>query len=282
MTATIPETGDIPLGDIGRCIYCGATEGLGTEHLIPLSLGGRHVLRRASCKACERATNRWETKISRGSFLPFRTILGMPTRRPAERPTSFPAKVMRGEEWSEENLDLTQYTAVAPFPKLPEPGAIAGRPLTDKVQTHGAIGITVIANDGRDRHPARRAGVDAIETAIAYEPVAWMRMMAKIGWGFTVAQYGLDAVEPAIVGAILGTDHNVAHYVGMLNGWTLFDGPAESDLQVCVAVIQDGRVLSGIRLFSHQGAPEYVVVVGRLCSAIEAEEAAIVATPTPA
>jgi hypothetical protein len=45
-----------------------------------------------------------------------------------------------------------------------------------------------------------------------------------------------------------------------------------------VAEVQDGWVLSGIRLFSHQGAPEYLVVVGRLRSAIEAEEAAERAT----
>jgi hypothetical protein len=31
-------------------------------------------------------------------------------------------------------------------------------------------------------------------------------------------------------------------------------------------------VLAGVRLFSNHGAPEYTVVVGRLRSAIEAEE----------
>jgi hypothetical protein len=39
-----------------------------------------------------------------------------------------------------------------------------------------------------------------------------------------------------------------------------------------VAVIEQGWVLAGVRLFSNQGAPEYTVVVGRLRSATEAEE----------
>jgi hypothetical protein len=171
-------------------------------------------------------------------------------------------------------LDLTRYTAVAPFPKLPEPGAIPGQPLSTMVLTHGAVGLTVTANDGRDSHPARRAGVDAIETAIPYEPVPFMRMIAKIAWGYTVAQYGLDAIEPTVIAVILGTDHHVAHWVGSPEpGWTLFDTPSPADLHVCVVVREDGWVLSGIQLFGPQGAPEYQVVVGRTVTAINADAA---------
>jgi hypothetical protein len=272
MANTSPGTGDIVLGEIGECIYCGATDDLRTEHLIPFSLAGRHVLLRASCRACERKTSRWESKVAHDSFLPVRTLLAMPTRRPKKRPTSFPAKVRRGATWSEEDLDLTRMTAVAPFPKLPAPGAMDGRPLSTNVQTHGVVGLGVVANDGGDSNPAKRAGVEAVEIPIVYEPVPFMRMLAKIAWSYTVAQYGVDAVEPAVLGVVLGTDHNVAHYVGALDGWTLFDGPATADLHVCVAVIEQGWVLAGVRLFSNHGAPEYTVVVGRLRSAIEAEE----------
>jgi hypothetical protein len=270
MTKASLGTGDIVLGDIGECIYCGATDDLRTEHLIPFSLAGRHVLRRASCRACERKTSRWESKVAHDSFLSVRTVLAMPTRRPKKRPRSFPAKVCRGATWSDENLDLARMTAVAPFPKLPAPGAMDGRPLSTNVQTHGVVGLRVVANDGGDSNPAKRAGVDAVEIPITYEPVPMMRMLAKIAWGYTVAQYGVNAVEPAVIGVVLGTDHNVAHYVGALDGWTLFDGPATSDIHVCVAVIEQGWVLAGVRLFSNQGAPEYTVVVGRLRSATEA------------
>lgn len=271
MTTATAGTSDIVLGDIGECIYCGATDDLRTEHLIPFSLAGRHVLLRASCRACEGKTSRWESQVAHDSFLPVRTLLALPTRRPKKRPTSFPAKVRRGATWREEDLDLTRVTAVAPFPKLPAPGAMDGRPLSTSVQTHGVIGLRVVANDGRDSNPAKRAGVDAVEIPITYEPVPFMRMLAKIAWGYTVAQYGVEAVEPAVIGVVLGTDHNVAHYVGTLDGWTLFDGPATSDIHVCVAVIEDGWVLAGVRLFSNQGAPEYTVVVGRLGAAIESE-----------
>lgn len=123
-------TGDIVLGDIGECTYCGATDGLRTGHLIPFILAGRHVMLHASCRACERKTSRLETKVAHDSFLSVRTLLAMPTRRPKRRPTSFPARLRRRATSNEENLDLTRMTAIAPFPKLRAPGAMDGRPLT--------------------------------------------------------------------------------------------------------------------------------------------------------
>ena len=267
MTTTTTTTADLDLGTIGRCIYCGSTDGLQDEHPIPFGLAGRHVLYEASCAACAGKTSLWERLVLRETLLPFRTILGLPTRRPRSRPTGFGARVRRGADWSEEDLPLEQYTAVAPFPKLPAPGAIAGRPPSDMIRTLGAVGITVVSNDGRESHPARRAGVEAIETVVPMYAAPFMRMLAKIGWGYTVARYGPDAVEPTVLGVILGTDHSVAHWVGCPeSGWSLFDKPPDSDLHICVAVLEDGWVLSGIRLFTLQGAPEYQVVVGRMRS----------------
>jgi hypothetical protein len=258
---------ELDLGLVGRCIYCGATEDLQDEHPIPFGLAGRHVLRESSCARCAAMTSRWERLVLRGSLLPFRTILGLPTRRPSDRPTSFPARVKRDGVWADEDLPLARFTAVAPFPKLPPPGAIAGRPLSSTFRVTGWVGITVISNDGAESHPARRAGVEAIETATPTYPAPFMRMLAKIGWCYTVARYGVNAVDAKALGVILGTDDNVAHWVGCPEtGWTLFDGPPEADFHVCVAEVQDGWLLSGIRLFGPQGGPEYQVVVGQLRS----------------
>ena len=42
---------------IGRCIYCGTTEGkLSEEHITPYGLGGLLVLQEASCERCARIT----------------------------------------------------------------------------------------------------------------------------------------------------------------------------------------------------------------------------------
>jgi hypothetical protein len=259
----VPPSGVRDLGSVGTCIYCGATDGLEDEHPVPFSLGGTLLLRDASCRRCAGKTSRWERLISHESFLPFRTILGLPTYRPKSRPTSFPARVKVGGEWRDDSLALERVTAVAPFPKLAPPGVLEGRPPSPEFRA-GAVGLTVIRNDGGETHPARRAGVEALETAVPFNPAAFMRMLAKIGWCFTVATYGPDAVRPEVLGLILGEDDNVAHWVGgMEDGMTLFHKPAESPIHVCVGVTPDGWVRSGIRLWSDQGVPEYQVVVGR-------------------
>jgi len=42
--------GRMVLRRIGKCIYCGSTEALSDEHIIPLGLNGAWILEQASCK----------------------------------------------------------------------------------------------------------------------------------------------------------------------------------------------------------------------------------------
>ena len=74
---------------IGRCIYCGTTEGRGRwpEHIIPFALGGRHYLKRASCDTCSDITKKFKQICSRTLFGRSRIRFNLPTRRPHERPT---------------------------------------------------------------------------------------------------------------------------------------------------------------------------------------------------
>ena len=42
---------------VGRCIYCGSTDTLTDEHIIPLALNGTGLLPKSSCVACAKITN---------------------------------------------------------------------------------------------------------------------------------------------------------------------------------------------------------------------------------
>ncbi len=255
----------LDLGCIGACIYCGSTDDLTDEHVIPFGLAGKHQLRKASCRTCMKKTSLWERRVLNDTLGPFRAVLGLPTRHPKRRSTDFTARVRRGDQWTEERIPLDKITATAAFPKLDPPGAYEGREPSTTFWTRGAIAITAIRNDESERHPARRAGVDGILIPIATYPAAFMRMLAKIAWGFTVAQFGHDAVEPEILGIILGTDDHVGHWVGFpLEVGSLFDGPPTSTFRVTVFNNGAGAVFAGIQLFGPQGGPEYQVVVGTL------------------
>ena len=57
------------LGDVGRCIYCASTDQLlSDEHVVPFSLGGRKVLRKASCARCASITARFEGEFARSAL----------------------------------------------------------------------------------------------------------------------------------------------------------------------------------------------------------------------
>src|SRR5947209_7136061 len=50
---------------VGRCIYCGSTESLGREHIIPLALNGTAVLPKSTCDGCTRITGEFEQDVLR-------------------------------------------------------------------------------------------------------------------------------------------------------------------------------------------------------------------------
>lgn len=72
---------EIKYGPVGKCIYCAAPPPavLTDEHIIPLALGGEHLLLKASCKPCEKITGRFEGIVLRGGLRP---ILRDHTRMP--------------------------------------------------------------------------------------------------------------------------------------------------------------------------------------------------------
>lgn len=75
---------------IGKCIYCGAIEGLTDEHVIPYGLGGILVLPNASCRVCAAVTSALELRLLRRPWWPYRRALGLTSRRPNEQPDDFP------------------------------------------------------------------------------------------------------------------------------------------------------------------------------------------------
>jgi hypothetical protein len=81
-----------------------------------------------------------------------------------------------------------------------------------------------------------------------------------------VGFFGYERVEPTVRGVILGTDPDVGRWVGCPPAeWAVFGRPTSSHM-VRVADIY-GFVIAWVRMFATQGAPEYMVVVGRLRTA---------------
>jgi hypothetical protein len=181
---TEETTAELYLGRVGRCIYCDAADDLRDEHPIPFGLGGKAQLFDATCGRCADITSAVERHVLQGQLGAFRRVLGMPTYHPRKRPRSFPARLRRGGVWTVEDVPVERFTAVGAFPRLPLPGVAEGRPQGGPIRMMGAVGITVIRNDGSERNPAARAGADAIDFNVPIALVAFMRMLAKVALGY--------------------------------------------------------------------------------------------------
>jgi 5-methylcytosine-specific restriction endonuclease McrA len=72
----------------GRCIYCGKADvKLTDEHFVPLSLGGQHIIEKASCLACADITKKFEQHVARDMWGDARNSYNAPSRRRNARPT---------------------------------------------------------------------------------------------------------------------------------------------------------------------------------------------------
>jgi hypothetical protein len=254
------------LGRVGVCIYCGATDDLTDEHVIPKGLDplyGRAKLYDASCRSCARMTSAFELRVLRHQLGPFRHRLGLHTSHPKRRPTTYPARIRRGDEWQDVELPIDKYTPTAIFPRFPPPGVMVGRAPGAPIPRR-FVAIAVVPKDEIGFDPARRAEADEIQQNVVAYPADFMQMLAKIAWGFSVSHYGIDQLIPAILGVIHATDPDPARWIGCSPPEVvLFDGPPTPAYQVSVKAIGP-FVIAAIRLFVDRGAPEYMVVVGQL------------------
>ena len=79
------------------CIYCNrAVPNLTDEHIIPLSLGGQHVIQKASCPNCADITKKFEQNIARDLWGDARISFDAPSRRKKERPSHITLSVHGG------------------------------------------------------------------------------------------------------------------------------------------------------------------------------------------
>ena len=74
---------------IGECIYCGSTENLTDEHIVPHGLSGKWQLLEGSCQDCAKITSRFEESVLRKQLILPRTALSLPTYHPKKRPKNF-------------------------------------------------------------------------------------------------------------------------------------------------------------------------------------------------
>src|SRR5262245_49288389 len=114
--------------EIGKCIYCGTTEGkLTDEHITPFGLSGRLELMDASCRPCADITREIEN-IVLGSMKAARAELKTRTRDKRSRKMAQPMFVEKDGRKFSIQVPLKNQWKVIRLPIFPLPAAIDNRP----------------------------------------------------------------------------------------------------------------------------------------------------------
>ncbi len=245
---------------IGECIYCRTKQGpFGDEHLIARGLNGPWVLNEASCKErCEKITSAFEGHVLGPVLRGARAGLKM---RMGDRPTTLPLLIDRGDgDFVEVQVPIEDYPAVVQFPEYLPPAYLDTRPYTSGIDLCGERTIQVAGP--RPEDVGRRLGAKGMRWTTEFKRTTFPRLIAKVAYTFLVADVGLDSIETSyVVPAILEEADDIGRWVGCDEMHYI------TDLRYLHGVMQkivNDEVFMRVRLFACYGAPEYVVVVGRL------------------
>ena len=247
----------------GACIYCGDIDAeLSDEHIVPYSLGGSHVLRKASCSSCADITKKFEQRVARDLWGDARIAFDAPSRRKAQRgqvlTMSDPDGLGKGLA-----IPPEEHPAGFVFYKMDQAGLLQGLPedvdISDKWQ------LVIIDDDKRRHEFLAKHPNTPLTLSFRHVPQEFGRLLAKIGYGQVLTQLDPGDFRPICIPYILGLKHNVSYVVG----GTLDDQVPEPDNGYSLKTAGFGtkdRILlvALVRLLANTAAPAYHVVVGHV------------------
>lgn len=253
------------------CIYCGATKHLHDEHIIPLALGGRWILPKASCGKCGKKTSAFEGTCARTILGPLRMLYDMTSRRKKDRPDMLPLKVRKtlGADWTTIEVNRDEYPFLIILPHLELLGDLTGKvatgergPKAKHFWIRGAF-----AQLGVRPHLealARRFDVAELMPTGTVDVPSFCLLLAKIAHSYVTAEMGEGNFEPFLSPIITTGDLSncVQHIGGVLN-----QEPETNNLHEVSfdrEITPHGIVAVRIRLLACLGTPTYFVSVGRI------------------
>lgn len=245
----------------GACIYCGVVDAeLSDEHIVPYSLGGSHVLRKASCGRCADITKKFEQKVARDLWGDARIAFDAPSRRKSQRrqKLNMPEPGGSGKKLI---IPAAEYPAGFVFYKMRPAGLLQGLPADFDVSNDWQL--VVIDDDQRRKNFLAKYPTRKLTLGFRHVPHEFGRLLAKIGYGQVLTQLNLGDFRPICIPYILGHKANVSYIVG----GTFEEQMPEREIGYSLGTVGFGSadrimLVALIRLLSNTCAPAYHVVVG--------------------
>lgn len=247
---------------IGRCIYCGSTNGeLTNEHIVPRSLGGTARLDAASCRSCQNAIGLFERRVTNEWLKLMRTVEGYPSyRKTAKRAV----RISAIDEDVERDLQpaATPYLFLLPFYGERGPNVLSA---TNSAGHRSEVYLMAARLEYYQR--VRELGVGSLRFRLNIIIPAFECMLGKIAYCSAVAQFGLENVASELPNLILAQDMRIFDYVGSSGRYDV----ARAHVYRAAFVNRESlatpsRACFVLSLFEGFASPAYTVYVGEILS----------------
>ncbi|MBU6140991.1 MAG: HNH endonuclease [Proteobacteria bacterium] len=247
---------------IGKCIYCDASNvTLTDEHIIPLSMGGVQIMEKASCEACCKIINKFETKFAKEIFGTFREKHRFPSRHRKNRQNEIEVTKVNGDKFV---VPLSEFPAPTYMIKMATAGILNGMP--PSVDTSFLWQFVVITNDKELDDFTKKYGQD-VTYKLRFLIKEFAQTMAKIGHAYVMANFGNIEFEKLSTDLILGKTENpsLSYVVG--GSWEILPPIPNAGhiwgIRVLLTNPDTLLIIADIRLMAASSTPNYHVVVGR-------------------
>ncbi|MFB6448390.1 hypothetical protein [Bradyrhizobium tunisiense] len=229
------------------------------EHILPLSLGGGHVIADASCLACADITKRFEQDVARELWGDARVSYNAPSRRKKQRRTHIllrdPNNPVRTVK-----VPYSDYPAPMMFYRMGPAGLLQGLPAS--LDISGAWKLEALSDHEKNLAFEAKYGIK-LTARFRHVPESFARLLAKIGYGQVLTSLDPNDFRPICVPYILGQRGNVSYIVG---GKLTPDQPDPGlgyVMKTAAFGMRDRLMLiAELRLYANNHVPTYHVVVG--------------------
>lgn len=251
---------------VGQCIYCGSTESLSDEHVIPFGLGGTLILPKASCPSCAEVTKAFEQRLLRGHWWAYRRKVGIKSRHPKEQPDTFPVifEYPSGEVFREHiTPEEYPFLLVCDF----DPPAFLNGTLVSGVPVARVVLKPLVPSHempNLKRHGVK--GIPKLTVEMNFDVEDFVRLLAKIALAYAIGRRSLAAFVDLFLGrVVVGSTDGALSYVGRSSAQGIQVGSA-GHLHTLAEHVRGDLLSVYIVLFreADETMPVYEVVVGRL------------------
>lgn len=250
------------LRTIGECIYCGSTDELSEEHVVPYGLGAGWVLEKASCKKHRDITSKFELEILRKLWGPIRAAINIQSRR-GHKNKLYPVTITQQDGRTVTvHIDPAKFGAPMHYLMLPYPRYLTDETGDRDFSFHGRV-THVLPDPEKFKDELRKAfNPRKVEITTNFRPVAFAQMLAKIGYGFAVGKYGLEGIKTRYLINAIDTGVDIGRWVGCLDHGSTSEGKEHIEIEGGFINTPRRDIAIQVRLFGNLRSPTYIVIVG--------------------